>query len=264
MLGELEQVGFLVAFGAVVLVGCSGDSTPQSTGGQGGGGSTSVGAGGSAGGCSSAPFCDPSKWSTCTSTPVAMTDCSDFDSDGSPTGILCVMPGGSWSVDVDTADAGTAKDDSWKIEPCGTTGNGFHFHGTGHSVWGADAAAAMVNATTPVDVSAYSGLSFVMKSMTATSVIFKAQNAYSQPACGQCDDLVKDRECYSGYTKTVALPAMDATPIVVKWNDLAQQGWGYRPAGTKAFDPRSLVSLAFAFDRSVDFDVCLDDVKLVK
>jgi hypothetical protein len=57
---------------------------------------------------------------------------------------------------------------------------------------------------------------------------------------------------------------MDATPIVVQWTDLAQQGWGYRPAGTLKFDPKSLISVAFAFAMNADFDVCIDDVKLVK
>jgi hypothetical protein len=219
---------------------------------------------GSVSACGNAPYCDPGKWSACTSQPVTMTDCSDFDSDADPTGIHCVVPGGSWSVDVDSLDAGTPKSESWKIEPCGTTGNGFHFHGAGHSVWGADAAAAMVNPSQAVDVSAFSGMSFVMKSTTANSLTFKVQNPYSQLACGHCDDTVKGQECYSGYSMIVPLPAMSATPIVVKWADVVQQGWGYRPSGTQTFDPKSLVSVAFAFDKGIDFDVCIDDVKLVK
>ncbi len=193
-----------------------------------------------------------------------MTDCSDFDSDGYAIGIQCVMPGGIWSVDTD--GTGTAMFDSFKIEPCGTAGNGFHFHGAGHNVWGADMAAAIVSQTQPVDVSAYKGISFVMKSTTPNSLIVKVQNPYSQPPCGRCREVAAapGQECYSGYIKVVPLPAMDTTPIVVMWADLAQQGWGYRPPGTATFDAHDLVSVAFAFDKNVAFDVCADDIKFVR
>jgi hypothetical protein len=226
------------------------------------GGTTTGGTGGSGGGSSKAvTYCDPTKWSGGEPQPVTMTDCSDFDSDSSPTGIHCIMPGGIWDVDVDTA--GTTKANSYKIEACGTTGNGFHFVGMGHTGWGADAAAAIVSQTQPVDVSGYSGLSFVMKSTTANALIFKVQNPYSQPPCGKCDDTVLGSECYSGFIKNISLPANSTTPIVVKWSDLSQQTWGYHAPGVATFDPANLISVAFAFDKGIDFDVCIDDIKFV-
>src|SRR5439155_9092686 len=123
------------------------------------------------------------------------------------------------------------------------------------SVWGADAAAAIVSQTQPVDVSAYSGMSFVMKSVATNSLIYKVQNPYSQPPCGKCDmaaTAVPGTECYSGYIKIVPLPAGDSTPIVVKWADLGQQSWGYHAPGTAMFDIHNLISVAFAFDKGVD------------
>jgi hypothetical protein len=172
------------------------------------------------------------------------------------------MPGGVWSVDVD--GTGTTKDQSYKIEPCGTAGKGLHFVGKGHSIWGADVAAAIISQTQPVDVSAYGGMSFVMKSITPNTLIFKVQNSYSQPPCGKCDDLIAGAECYSGYIKIIGLPANDSSPIVVRWSDLSQQSWGYRAPGSAMFNPTDLISVAFAFDKSVDFDVCIDDVKFVR
>jgi hypothetical protein len=220
---------------------------------------------GGAGGCPGPCYCDPtSTWPFFGPVPIQADTCSDFDSDVSALGIHCIMPGGVWSVDVDGAPNGTDKASSMKIEPCGTSGNGLHFVGRGHSVWGADVAAAIVSQTQPVDVSAYSGMSFVMKSTNANSLIFKVQNSYSQPPCGKCDDSVAGAECYSGYIKIINLPANDATPIVVKWADLSQQSWGYRAPGTAMFNVQDLISVAFAFDKSIDFDVCLDDVKFVR
>ena len=235
--------------------------TATSTG-TGTGTGTGSGAGGSGGGCGGFQCCDPTMWPGNAPPPIEMPVCSDFDSDSGAEGIHCILPGGVWSVDVD--GAGTAKQDSYKIEPCGTTGNGFHFVGKGHSVWGADAAVAIVSQTQPVDVSAYTGMSFVMKSTTPNVLIFKVQNSYSQPPCGKCDDVLIGAECYSGYIKVLSLPANDVAPLVVRWADLAQQSWGYRPPGSAVFDPRDLISVAFAFDKNVDFDVCIDDVKFVR
>jgi hypothetical protein len=239
-----------------------GTPTTTGTGDTTTGTSTTTGAGGSGGGGHAVMYCDTAKWATVDPQPITMDNCTDFDVDGAAEGIHCISPGGVWAVDVD--GAGTAKADSFKIEPCGTTGNGYHFIGSGHSVWGADAAAAIVSQTQPVDVSAYSGMSFVMKSTMANSLIFKVQNPYSQPPCGKCDDTVMGSECYSGYIKIVQLPANSTDPIVVHWSDLSQQGWGYKAPGTAMFDAFNLISVAFAFDKSIDFDVCIDDIKFVK
>jgi hypothetical protein len=61
----------------------------------------------------------------------------------------------------------------------------------------------------------------------------------------------------------VALPAGSTTPIVVKWTELTQQTWGFTAPGTQSFDPHNLISIAFAFDKNVDFDICLDDIQFV-
>jgi hypothetical protein len=288
MMGIRPKVAWCAA---ALLVGCGGSLTPDATGGGGGGSGTStraigsmvaVGTGGASavatsgvtstgvttgaggtGGCPGGACCDPSTGFGAPPIPVTLATCSDFDSDNGAVGIHCVMPGGVWSADVDGAPGSTSQADSYKIEPCGTTGNGLHFVGQGHSTWGADVAAALVSQIQPVDVSGFIGMSFVMRSTTTNTLIFKVQNSYSQPPCGRCDDTMIGAECYSGFIKTISLPANYVAPLVVKWADLSQQTWGYRPPGWTVFDPRDLVSVAFAFDKSVDFDVCIDDVKLV-
>jgi hypothetical protein len=293
------KLGWLAALACEgAILGCGGHLTPSTwTGGNGGGGSSSTGgagsvvtvgaggmngsatsttatsgattsgsttSGGTGGGCRGACYCDPASWPSVEPQPVATGECSDFDFEIGAEGVHCIMPGGIWQVDVD--GRGTPKDMSMKIENCGTTGNGLHFVGMGHTLWGADVAAAIVSQTQPVDVSAFRGMSFVMKSKAAIPLIFKVQNSYSQPPCGKCDELgtVLGAECYSGYTKNVLLPAGSTLPILVAWAELAQQTWGYRAPGTAMFDTRDLISVAFAFDTNIDFDVCLDDVKFVR
>jgi hypothetical protein len=263
-----------LAAGGSMLQGCSdsgsGSGAPGTTGAAGsttagpgttttGGGTGTGGAGGSGGGgpAMAVTYCaTPAK----APVPVMNAGISDFDGEAGPL-VQSIMPGGVWMPDVD--GTGTPKADSIAVEPCGTTQNGLHFHGTGHTGWGADAAAAIVDPTQPVDVSMYSGISFVMNSKTTPGLIFKLQNPYSDPTCGKCNDMIAGAACYAGFTRDVALAANSNTPIIVKWTDLTQQTWGYTPPGVGKFDPGNLTSIAFAFNGNVDFDVCIDDVKFI-
>jgi hypothetical protein len=228
------------------------------------GGSTGTGgAGGSDGGGSKAvAYCMPAYPEPL---PITSADVTDFDSDATPLLVNSITPGGVWMTDTD--GAGTPRDQSMALEMCGTNGTGLHFHGVGHTGWGADVAAAIISQLQPADVSAYSGMSFVMKSLTGTpTLIFKVQNPYAQPGCGFCVDSLTPPaglECYAGFIKNIGLTANSTDPIVVRWSELAQQGWGYKASGVTKFDPNNLISIAFAFDSMVDFDVCIDDVKFI-
>jgi hypothetical protein len=180
---------------------------------------------------------------------------SDFETGP---GVQAVRPGGTWTPTSDGTGTSTIN-----VEPCGLSGMGLHFTGTGHTAWGAIVGAALANITQPVNASAYRGVSFLVRARTSTSIIVKVENPYSQPACGKCEDLVAGAECYAGYIKTLGLPAQVILPVIVTWGDFSQQSWGYHAPGTALFDPRNLVTLSFAFDKSVDFDVCIDDVVFV-
>jgi hypothetical protein len=171
------------------------------------------------------------------------------------------MPGGPWALDRDASPSGSSV---LNVEACGTNGFGLHAKGSGFLVWGAGVSAALSSQGRPVDASRYRGLSFVVRSVSLTPLLLKLQNPYSVPACGKCDDANMDfaDDCFSGYVKGL-LTTTDAAPTVVQWTDLTQQSWGYRPPGTAMFDAANVVSIAFFFDKGVDFDVCIDDVKLV-
>ncbi len=171
--------------------------------------------------------------------------------------VQLVEQGGAWLPEGD----GTG-DLLLTLGPCGIHGTGMHFVGKGHTTSGADAVTMFSAFAKPVDVSASRGMSFVVKSAFPNSMNLKVENPYSQTACGKCDDTVVGNECHSGYIKTFSLPAA-ITPEVVAWSDFSQQAWGYRADGTAALDTHNLVSIAFAFDKNVDFDVCIDDVALI-
>jgi hypothetical protein len=224
-------------------------------GAAGAGGTTAPGGSGGGGTGKAVVYCGPPYPDP---VPAQSALLSDFEGN-SGVALQTVMPGGVWAKEAD--GAGVV---SLAVEPCGTNGNGLHFKGAGHNMWGADVAAALVSVTQPVDVSAFRGISFVIKSAVPTPVIFKLQVPYSQPACGKCDEAppVPGSECYSGYTVVVST-TMDSQPQFVPWQSLAQQSWGYRPPNTALFDSANFVSIAFAFDTNVDFDVCIDDVKLL-
>jgi hypothetical protein len=277
--------GLCVALASSALwLGCSDNNPGASTGtggkGAGGGsmtgsptttsstttGTTTTGGTGGTGMGNAVTYCDATKmtWPNLAPQPITTALCSDFEDDaGGALGVHCIMPGGVWAIDTDKM--GTPPDKSPPVlEACGGNGTGVHFAGAGHTGWGADIAAAVVSQTQPVDVSAYSGISFIMKSVASNSLIFKVQNPYSQPPCGLCTEGDPVNDCYSGYWKPVSLPAGSATPIVVKWTELTQQTWGFRAPGTQSFDPHNLISIAFAFDKNVDFDICLDDIKFVQ
>jgi hypothetical protein len=243
-------------------------TSSQSVGiGAGGGGSVAVGAGGSVGvggGFAGSPgsggtprpggvtYCSPPYSSPM---PIVNPLISDFEGN---LFVQSIMPSGLWGVDSDGLGSY-----SMTLEPCGTNGKGLHFTGQGHAAWGAEVAAAMVSQTQPVDVTPYGGLRFVVRSITSVPLIFKVQNPYSQPPCGKCDDTITGAECYSGYIRLVPLPPGIPMPVVVRWTDLTQQVWGYKAPGTAQFDPTNLVSIALAFDKNVDFDVCIDDMMFI-
>jgi hypothetical protein len=237
-------------------------TTVTTGGGVAGSGGTGIGGRGGTGGSvpeggtgKAVTYCNPSYPDP---TPAQTPLLSDFEGN---TGfaLQTTMPNGIWARDTD--GAGTI---SLTIESCGTPGNGMHFKGAGHNVWGADVAAALISQIQSVDVSAYRGISFIVRSAVPTSFILKLQNPYSQPPCGRCDDIggVPGNECYSGYI-VILTTTTDNQPQFVPWQSLAQQSWGYRAPGTALFDPGNLISIAFAFDTNVDFDVCFDEIKLI-
>jgi len=234
--------------------------TTSTTAGTTGTGGSGTGGGSSAGCALCTNMCLPAM-------PVTSATISDFEGEAG-LGVTAVDPHGVWAMDKDASPGGLG---SYLVEPCGTTGNGLHFTGSNFTLWGADVAAAFITNTQPVDASAYAGLSFVIKSTTAVSVIVKVQNADSQPApaCGNCVETVPPTlgsECYAGYLKIVSSDtSANPVPQMLRWADITKAGWGYHFANQFTIDPTQLMSISFAVDNTVPmFDLCIDDVKFFK
>jgi hypothetical protein len=239
----------------------SGGSTGVTTTG-GASGSTSTGSAGSgvsngAGGAATVANCTSSGMPA-----VSMMSemISDFEGDAG-IAIQGIMPGGMWAVDKDTT--GTA---DMTLDSCGTNGTGLHFVGAGHMGWGADVAAPFIGPDSPVDASQYTGISFTIKGAKATPVLVKLQNPDSEPPFCQCGgpaDAPAYVNCYAGYVKTINV-STEATPTTLTWNQVTKASWGYHAPGQTTIDPKNLISLAFAVDKGIDFDLCIDDVKFTK
>jgi hypothetical protein len=202
--------------------------------------------------------------SACSSTglpavPMTSDVVSDFEGDAG-LGVQSVMAGGNWTMDTDM----TGMVDM-KIDACGTTGNGLHFTGSGHTAWGADASATFIGANAPVDASQYTGVSFTIKAAKAVPVIVKLQNPDSEPSFCQCGatPAAQTANCYAGYVKTINA-STEATPTSLTWNQITKATWGYHAPGQTSVDPKNLIGLAFAVDKGIDFDLCIDDVKFTK
>jgi hypothetical protein len=249
--GGAGYAGGFGGYGGTGYAGGFGGYGGTGFGGQGSGGK--AGRGGYAGGAGRPQ--PPSRCFGPIADPVEVTFpvISKFDGDAG-TAVEAVTPGGIWAPDHDGVGA-----ISLKVEPCGTGGNGLHFVGRGHTTWGADVAAAFSSLQQPVDASRYSGISFVIRSSASIPVIVKLQNLDSDPVCGRCDDTVLGGECYAGYMKAVTATT-SGIPFSLRWSDFVAPTWGYHWPGQSIVDPKELVSIAFAFDRAVDFDVCIDDV----
>jgi hypothetical protein len=230
----------------------SGTSSSTTTG----GGTDMTGGAGSGQGGSDNADCMSSGMDT---VPMMSDLVSDFEADAG-LAVQTVMPGGVWALDTDKT--GTA---DMKVESCGTTGNGLHFTGATHTVWGADVGAAFIAANAPVDASMYTGISFTLKGTTAVPVIVKLQNPDSEPPFCKCGGTVDapSPNCYAGYVKTVTA-STTATTTTLTWNQITKAGWGYHAPGQSTIDPKNLIGLAFAVDKGIDFDLCIDDVKFTK
>jgi hypothetical protein len=275
--------GFCVVLGCgAAVLACGGSSTDTPSGnnaktGSGGSGNTTTTTGGESGSSSTTGTSGTAGGNTgtgmgaggaastgdCTSTGMPADTMmsaliSDFEGEAG-TGIMVGSAAGGWTVDTDMSGM-----TDLKVEPCGTTGNGLHFTGTMHTGWGADAAATIVSATTPVDASQYTGITFTIKGAKATTVLVKMQNPDSSPAFCQCGTTAATQaaNCYAGYAKTITAPT-EAMPMTLTWNQITKTTWGYHKPGQSTIDPANLISLAFAVEKG-DFDLCIDDVKFTK
>jgi hypothetical protein len=153
-------------------------------------------------------------------------------------------------------------DDSSQYAFC-TKGGGFTIWGAG---FGTDLGVsdAMTMMKTTVDLSAYSGISFwiVRNSGTAATakLIVADKNTGEEGKVCTNAATAMDKDKCDPYSANVPLSAK-WTKQTIKFTSLKQGGWG-KPSATFAKDAVFGIQLQFA--QMIDFDVCFDQLVLVR
>jgi hypothetical protein len=184
---------------------------------------------------------------------------SDFEG-STPLTILSLPHPGSWLTDTDgTGTIGLS------VVPGGVTGNAARLAGSGHTMWGGDMNAYLMNGFAyPVDASAYQGVRFFLRGLVGNGMVFvKLQNSDSlgMSNCG-CDFASTDPTlaCYGGYW--VGLEATDAwREVRLPWSCFVPSPYGYH--ARDRIDPSEILNLAIGVQLTAapaSWELWIDDV----
>jgi hypothetical protein len=115
----------------------------------------------------------------------------------------------------------------------------------------------------PYDLSMYKAVSFWAKSNTAAvSVRMSIKDANTAPEGGHCDETMTSGAdaCNDDWGKALMF-STDWKPYTVTFAELRQSMWG---KAFPSFDAKHAYSVQFQVSQGVDFDLCLDDIFLVR
>jgi hypothetical protein len=153
-------------------------------------------------------------------------------------------------------------DDSSQYAFC-TKGGGFTIWGAG---FGTDLGVSdtMTMKKTTVDLSAYTGISFWIvrnSGMAATTKLIVADKNTTEEG-GNCSNAATamDKDKCDPYSANVPLSAK-WTKQIVKFSSLKQGGWG-KPSAS--FGKEAVYGIQLQFAQMIDFDVCFDQLVLVR
>jgi len=191
-----------------------------------------------------------------TSGPPAVKPTGPLISDGKSNMVLNVDPPGSWFVLNDrTVKGKMVPESTGDFSTALTSAGAIHTSGKGFTDWGGGIGFNFVGADslTPLDASAYSGISFKI-SGSAPLHVGLATKA-TMPEFGDCT------KCYDHYA--VDITDLSSTPKVYtfKWSQLRAGGWG---APKAPLDPHTLVGLNFTSKGATAWDFTLDDIQFVQ
>jgi hypothetical protein len=177
-------------------------------------------------------------------------------SDGKTATVSNVDPPGSWFVFNDRSAKGSMTPASTgDFLSSGIVNGAIHTTGKGFTDWGGGIGMNFVGAEslTPLDASAYSGISF--KASGSSPMHVGLATKATMPEFGECT------KCYDHYA--VDITDLSATPKVYsfKWSQLHAAGWG---APKAKLDPHTLVGLNFTSKGAVAWDFTLDDITLIQ
>ena len=196
------------------------------------------------------------KSSSASSAPPAVKPTGALISDGKSATLQNIDPPGSWFVLNDRTAKGTMVPPSTGDFAAALTSAGaIHTSGKGFSDWGGGIGFNFVGADslTPLDASAYTGISF--KASGSAPVHVGLATKATMPEFGDCT------KCYDHYS--VDISDLSSSPKVYsfKWSQLRAGGWG---APKAPLDPHLLVGLNFTSKGATPWDFTLDDIQFTQ
>lgn len=146
------------------------------------------------------------------------------------------------------------------------TGKGFTMWGAGMGTDLGPTSSATDGGTgvkQPYDLSMYKGISFWGKSNSAAvSVRMSIKDANTAPEGGHCDKTMTSgsEACNDDWGKALMFTT-DWKPYTVMFSEMRQSMWG---KAFPAFDAKHAYSVQYQVSQNIDFDLCIDDVFLVR
>jgi hypothetical protein len=189
------------------------------------------------------------------SAPAAVKPTGLLLSDGASDKIQGVDPPGSWFVFNDrTAKGVMTPATTGEFGATAIVNGAVHTQGKGFSDWGGGIGFNFVGAetVTPLDASAYSGLTF--KAWGSTPVHVALATVATMPDFGECT------KCYDHFA--VDITDLTSTPktYAFKWSQLRSAGWG---APKASLDTHTLIGLNFTSKGATAWDFSVKDISFL-
>jgi hypothetical protein len=184
--------------------------------------------------------------------PAAVKPTGLLLSDGASDKIQGVDPPGSWFVFNDrTAKGVMTPASTGEFGATGIVNGAVHTQGKGFSDWGGGIGFNFVGAesVTPLDASAYSGITF--KAWGSTPLHVALATVATMPEFGECT------KCYDHFATDITDLTSAPKTYSFKWSQLRSAGWG---APKASFDPHTLIGLNFTSKGAVTWDFSIKDV----
>jgi hypothetical protein len=188
--------------------------------------------------------------------PAPVKPSGPLISDGRSETVLNVDPPGKWFVFNDRSAKGSMTPASTsEFASSGLVHGAIHTAGKGFTDWGGGIGLNFVGADslTPLDASAYTGISF--KASGSTPMHIGLATTATMPEFGECT------KCYDHFAADIT--DLGSTPKVYsfKWSQLKSSGSGMPRA---SLDPHAIVGLNFTSKGPVAWDFTLDDLTLTQ
>jgi hypothetical protein len=238
--------------GSAIFGGSAGQGTPPLA-------SAGADAQGGQGGSGSAGAADAGSPDRCANVPASAEPRIDNFEDADEVPLSEPGRHGMWAIPSES-DAGTL---SFVIVEGGANGSDFaaHFTASGFSAngvtLGVSLGTVLGGVPCPYNAGRYLGIGLFVKGSGRVQLKVSTSDIFSTEFGGTCND--SKEQCWDAYQKALPLAA-DWTYHEVRWDELAQQGWGKQVA----LDPAHFMNLMFeATPAELPADFWVDELRFI-